>query len=1344
MFALRPYFSSVTLTLIGAIVSVSCFSQEQTLHFEKYGVENGLPNGQILDIMEDRLGFVWLATIDGLVKFDGYNFKAYNHAPEDNSSIPSSIVHQIMEDSKGGIWVVTEGGLSIYHRKSDNFRLLLPGGYPDTPGNVVRRVIEDRNHSIWAGTLKGLFTFNAQDSTFLSVANPIGTREKIDIRCIMQDAKGRIWAGGDHGLLQVDTQNNRLEQISLDLHSPNAPSWGCIIFDIEEDGSGNLWLATNVGTKIWHPGKNKLLPTPLPDSLANQSVFDILVDRQQILWLAFQHKGLAYLDIKNNYTRHFQRSPYLVNGLASDQLSSLMLDKAGNLWIGMTGGCQKINLSAVKFPLYQIKPNMEASENTIYRVHQDNKGGIWTTTLNGKLFYAHALGMKPRRIFYSGMHHALNFTFYYSAPDNIVWAIHGKNGVHTFNEAKRTWQKVDLGDTINTWPNLCLFEDMLAPGILWIGNVWGLCKVDKRSHRRQWFYPSDEIPSVNGVINSMIQLPDGNILANVGSFNIGTLALFDQTAKKFKPLIFSKDKPGKPEIIAVRNFTLTKEHGVWMALPKGLANYDVKNGKYRILTSKDGLPTTSVVSVLSDERDNIWVAYDGWLSKYMPANDSIVSFDVRAEMEGFYSNSCSKGPDGQLFFGGSSGFMSFHPDSIVLNTTPPRVVLTGFKVLNRSRHFGTAPELIQHITLFHRDNIFSFQFATLNFIDSKNVQYKYKLEGFSEEWVDAGADRTATYTNLNAGDYTFRVISNNRDGVWNEKGLAIKLTILPPLWKTWWAYTLYAALILSSLYFAYRFQLRRKLEHAEALRLKEFDFVKTRLYTNITHEFRTPLTVIGGMVEQIKENPGKWLEEGLEMIRRNSRSLLRLVNQMLDLSKLESGSLPVYLIHDDILLYLKYLCESFHSYAESKNIRLQFETELKECSMDYDPEKVEQIVSNLLSNAIRFTPEGGSVTLNAQMQASGDFLEIRVSDTGIGISEDHLPFVFDRFYQAEHSAESHHEGGTGIGLALTKELVKLLGGRIDVSSTQEEGTEFTVWLPLRQQGVVAKQIIRSAPSEIGDKEWFTPHSSSETELPILESRESGDHLLLIEDNADVVRYLSACLGEQYHLSVASDGVQGLEQALEHIPDLIISDVMMPRMDGFEVCAALKQDERSSHIPVILLTAKGDMASKLEGLQHGADVYLVKPFNKEELLIRVQNLLESRRSLRAHYLALAAHPSAPAEPNAPAQENAFVLKVRGIIEAHLTDPNLDVERLCREVGMSNSNLHRKLTALTGHSANRFVRYIRLTKACALLHDPELTIVAVAYDCGFNDPVYFARAFRQEFGMSPSEWRSANSD
>ncbi|MBI5916786.1 MAG: response regulator [Bacteroidetes bacterium] len=1328
--------------------------QEQTLRFETYGVENGLPNEQILDILEDSFGFIWLATIDGLVKFDGYDFKGYRHVPGDNSSLASSIVHQLLEDSEGNIWVVTEGELSLYHRETDNFELLLSAGDLGPSGNAAQVVFEDKDHTIWAGTANGLFRFNQQDCSLLPVASPEGVVENINIRCIVQDSKGRIWVGGDHGLQKLDTHKNSIEAGFLNSKNLSNSTRVQYIKDIEEDKNGCLWLATSAGAKIWDPDEKRLLPVPQPDSLANQGVYDILIDRNQNIWLAFQYKGLAFIDHKNHQTRLFQHSPYMANGLANDQLYSLMQDRADNLWIGTTLGCQKIKLSSVKFPVYQVRPGMEANENNIYRVHQDKKGRIWTTTLNGKLFYAPVLGTNPQALFPGNGPKVQALSFYYSGSDNMVWAIHAGNGVYAFNESKWAWQRMDLGDTINTQLNTVLFEDVHDPGILWIGNALGLCQMNRRTNQRQWFNPKEDIPSVTPFVHNMVQLPDGNILVNAGEFSTGTLALFDPVSKRFRPLIFSKDDPARPAIISVRNFALTKKYGVWMATPTGLVNYNVETGNCRTLTSKDGLPTTSVMAALSDEKDNIWVAFDGWLSKYMPTKDSIISFDVRAEMPGFYSGSFSKGPDGRLFFGGSSGFMAFHPDSVRFDTTPPHVVLTGFKVLNQPRHFGTSPELIRHITLFHRDNIFSFKFTALDFIDSKNIRYKYKLEGFNKEWIDAGPERTATYTNLDADSYTFRVIACNGDGVWNEKGLTVKLTITPPLWATWWAKILYVLAAGSLLYGIWRYELKRKLEHAETLRLQELDAVKTNLYTNITHEFRTPLTVISGMAGQIEQNPQEWLGKGVEMIKRNSNNLLLLVNQMLDLRKLESGNMSVNMVQADVVAYLKYLLESFHSQASAKNLTLRFETEHPGIWMDYDPEKLREVVANLVSNAIKFTPSGGELTLRVDLTNFQNLsnLNLQVKDTGIGIPPEKLPHIFDRFYQVD--PDSYREGarraeGTGIGLTLTKELVKLLGGSISVESQPGEGTTFKVVLPVSRKAAFEVmppsgsflEATPASPPAVPALEGITPAPTG-FPLNIRGVRGGLPLVLIIEDNADVVQYLSACLEQDYSLAVARNGKEGIDKAIECVPDLIISDVMMPEKDGFEVCRTLKSDERTSHIPVVMLTAKADIASKIEGLESGADAYLAKPFNKQELLVRMRKLMDIRQKLRQHYLAFVTTTNGsdklPEGIGIP-PENTFLQKVKAVVEQHLDDVGFDLAQFSRAVAMSMSQLNRKMVALTGLSPNRFVRHLRLTKAKALLLATDEHVSAIAYNVGFDDPDYFARIFKQEFGLTPTAYR-----
>lgn len=685
-----------------------------------------------------------------------------------------------------------------------------------------------------------------------------------------------------------------------------------------------------------------------------------------------------------------------------------------------------------------------------------------------------------------------------------------------------------------------------------------------------------------------------------------------------------------------------------------------------------------------------------------------------------------------------SGFLMFSPEKWAAENKKRslKVRLTGFLLYNVLQQ-PSKKSLLQspiweakQLQLSHQEEYFTFQFSSLDYRNTNSSQYEFMLEGYDTYWRKTQGEPSATYVKVPMGSYTFRVRMADSEGVGKATEVKILVIVRPPWWRTWWAYSGYV-LAAGGLVFAfYRFQLNRQLAEAEAQRLQEIDALKTRLYTNITHEFRTPLTIILGMARQVLDDPKNYFRQGLDMILRSGQNLLNLVNQMLDLSKLESGKMPLNFIQGNIISYLKYLAESFHSFAESSNIEIHFLSDLDELYMDYDPEKLQQVVSNLLSNAVKFTTKGGHVVSGQE-----GTLKIKVKDTGVGISEAELPHIFDRFYQADNSRTRTGEG-TGIGLTLVKELVKLMDGIIQVKSKIGLGSEFIVTLPVRQQALEVTPLI---PIKTIVSTFKTPT------LPVIETTPENNkpNILIIEDNADVVAYLATCLQNNYHIQVGKDGQEGIDIAIQNIPDLIITDVMMPYKDGFEVCQTLKKDERTSHIPIIMLTAKADMASRLEGLERGADEYLAKPFHKEELLVRIRKLLELRQKLQSYYLVAAGLMENATLvkdiPKVDKIEDAFVKKVRQAIEAHLDDVNFTVEDLGKAVLMSRSQLHRKLSAITSFSANTFIRHVRLAKAKELLRNPALTITSIAFDSGFDDPSYFSRVFKQEFGVSPAEWR-----
>jgi signal transduction histidine kinase/DNA-binding response OmpR family regulator len=852
---------------------------------------------------------------------------------------------------------------------------------------------------------------------------------------------------------------------------------------------------------------------------------------------------------------------------------------------------------------------------------------------------------------------------------------------------------------------------------------------------------------------------------------------------------------------AVFSMLKDSQGNLWFGTDGGLNRYDPPDnyrdhrgrGSFTHYTTKAGLSDNSVFSILEDGMKNIWISTQKGITLLIPhLNESSSAGDSEGidyqfftfgkedglKRTDFERNSACVDHNNRIWWGSISGLTMLDLNKFELPTDTPRIRLEHIEVkqafidyrgLADTSYRHTLPfgKALSHsfdsvvpfynypvtMTLPYDLNHLTFHFSAIDWAAPHKIKYSYLMEGLDEDWSIPQSEPKADYRNLPDSTFTLKVKAVGAAQKWS-KPFEYTFTVRPPWWLTVWAYAFYGLIIASLLYTLYRFLLNRRLQLAETHRLRELDQVKTKLYTNITHEFRTPLTVILGMVDQLKDQAGEATKEGLKMIRRNGRQLLNLVNQLLDLRKLESGTMPVRMMQGDILLYLKYILESFHSYCASKEIRLHFLTGLKELNMDYDPEKILTILSNLLSNAIKFTPEGGDVYLQLAVgswQSAGDQLPtgncllLTVKDTGIGIPEEKLPHIFDRFYQVDDEATRRAEG-TGIGLALTRELVKLLGGSITVKSTIGEGTEFTVDLPVTQTAASLTEAVdsQSVKSQVT---LFVPALPEKVEgNPLAEEDEERPLALIIEDNKDVVSYLTGCLEKEYVLQVAYNGQQGIDKAIEIIPDIIISDVMMPEKDGFEVCQTLKNDERTSHIPIIMLTAKADITSKIEGLERGADAYLAKPFHKEELLVRIKKLLELRKKLWQYYRSLAISESKelkiPTGLEVENAENAFVSKVCEIVEGHLMDIEFNVKKLCREVGLSNSQLNRKISALTGYPAKRFIRHIRLSHAKVMLVNTDETITAVAFDNGFSDPDYFSRVFRKEFGLTPTEFRDQN--
>lgn len=1339
---------------------------------ETMSATQGLSQGLINDMLQDKEGFIWIATKGGLNRYDGYSFKIFTTDPQDSSSISSNSLSNLLEDSKGRLWISTyDGGVNVYNKKSGRFlRISQASGLSSNRIESAMTALPDGSILVspQGGSMNIISLPDAGKPVISSLTIPGGRAAN----WILKDEKGFIW---------VNCNDN-----SIFIFNPSTPG-----FDLLYDGHRFTSLVEKTGKFISAKFSQALGPIAIPvtrsgliDStgqlqagmISNGKDGAFIIDNR--FPLATGASGCNFYDLNaikagDNINDVYARN--LKTNVKDQNIKCLLLDRSGVLWVGTMGhGIYKYRIRNDRF--HPVLPNL-----SIQRITTWNNGMLyvqgWRTAklltpegeegispvepvINDGLAFTNVVRAKNGDywLYWWGKKKLFRYTAdmklvaAYDGPVNTtateqlqpliedsrqrIWVCGANGTLARVVPATGSLSKfvIDIeqytGTTALTQTN-AFYED--GQGIFWLGTEHGFARLeftsDTSSPKIKWFK---------------------NIHGNSNSLSYNYVSWF-------------MDDPADDDYL-------------WICTKGGGLNRMQKStGRFIHYTTQQGLPNDVVYGILADKAGNIWGSTNRGIfcmTTVKEKNDSPPVFRVFSTSDGlqadeFNTNALAKLSNGDLAFGGVNGINIFNPQKVLSGSYSPNVYITAIQIGNKAitpgDGTGVLKETIEQtafITLSHLQDVLTLEFSSLDFTAPPQNKYRYQLAGIDKEWVESGTRRTVTYLHLPPGDYTFKVQGSNSQGIWSDKTAELKISVLPPWWRTWWAYMLYALLIALAIRVYLRFKVNKaklqsqlSYEQLEAKRAKELDAVKTQLYTNITHEFRTPLTVILGIAQQVTENPAEQFNARMDMIVRNGQNLLNLVNQLLDLSRLETGKMQLQLSPGDVIRFLRYIVESFHSLAESQQKQLHFLTDIDALHLEFDREKLRQIVSNLLSNAIKFTPEKGNIYISvSETTPSGNAdsaaLIIKVKDTGIGIPEDQLQYVFDRFYQLDNSHTRKTEG-TGIGLALTKELVKLMDGEIIAKSPPAgalKGSEFTVSLSLKKvmatREPIQPDIQKPIPAPVIAKpefcEWIPGKDEKNTGTPLI---------LLVEDNPDVVAYTASCLTD-YRLAVGKDGREGFDIATDIIPDLIITDVMMPFVDGFELANKLRHHENTSHIPVIMLTAKADMSSKIEGLQQGADAYLEKPFNKEELLVRIKKLLEMRNNLQQYYLKKAgiqgdvfAQPVViPDKKDDHTIEDGFVKRVREAVEGNLTDTNFTVEKLCRQVFMSHSQLHRKLEALTGCSPNKFIRMIRLKKAKELLQDPSNSIASVALDCGYSDPGYFARVFKQEYSVTPQEWRT----
>jgi signal transduction histidine kinase/ligand-binding sensor domain-containing protein/DNA-binding response OmpR family regulator len=1134
-----------------------------------------------------------------------------------------------------------------------------------------------------------------------------------------------------------------------------------IIRTVTEDSSGNIWVGTKTGglSLLRSDGKsfqNYVHNNEDETTLSNDCIYAIVADKDGKLWIGTE-------DGLNIFDPHSGKALRVVNdrrnkyGFAGKSVHSIFIGKDGIYWIGTEAGINKYDKNLAFFNLKQSNPLDPSglSSSTITSFIENPSGDIYVGTDGGGLnLYHRKTGLFDHVRFTSGNDKKARSILAMERAGDELWIGTYPDGVYVLNMLTGKTRNYTKGNGAGDLPNneiFCLKKD--SKGIVWIGtNGNGFCKYDQKSGTFKRFDPKDPktghgiLPS-NGFIRSIEEDRFGRMW--IGSYGAG-IAIYDEWRGTFQLLNHENSGLAQDNVLSIYNSRAGK---IWAGTAgEGLCLFDYNTNKFVTYAEAQGLANGYIYKILEDEAGKLWLSTNKGISSFDPQTGKFKNYSY---YHGLQPSTFNLGAglitsSGDMFFGGLDGFNYFNPLTLHSNKNVPSLVFTDLKISNRSVTPGDHSAITSHISVAKEINLsykqnFSIDFAALNYTVPQENQYAYKLDGFETNWNDVGSSKTAVYTNLPPGKYTFKLKARSDDGLWNTPETSINIYVKPPFWRTSYAYVLYF-LIIAFILWAIRYRGIQKLkrrfaleqerqqfrqmleeERREAERKHEFDEVKIKFLTNLSHEFRTPISLIMGPVEKLVQHEvnDKKLEQ-LSLVRRNARRLLNLVNQLLDFRKLEESELKLNLTHDDMIYFVKEVGDSFKDISNRKQIHFTFTSDVPHFYTSFDKDKIERILFNLLSNAFKFTKEDGKIWLKVEKYF--DFgIKLVVADTGVGMTKDIQDKIFERFFQGDANASIMNQG-TGIGLSITREFVKLHGGTIDVESIQGKGTTFTVQLPCTP---IPKSVEDATLVQIkGEEQLIGDGTAKEV------AANEKPTVLLIEDHDDFRKYLSDNLSSYYKIVEASDGRQGWQKILSTHPQVIVSDINMPEMDGILLCRKIRSDKRTSHIPIILLTALTGDTHQLRGLSTGANDYLTKPFNFDILYAKIRNLLHLNQNLKSVY-SRQLNVTTPAI-EVQSEDEKLLLRITQYIESNLDSPDLSVEDLSKHVYMSRGTLYSKIVSLTGETPVEFIRSIKLNKAAALLENSDMKISQIGYEVGFTTPNYFARAFKAKFNLSPSEY------
>ncbi len=1363
--------------LISALLICNCAFGQKEYNFTALTTKNGLSSNTVNAILQDQDGLIWFGTNDGLNKFDGTNVTVYNHIERDTSSIPSNEILSLLEDRSGKLWVGTAGRLVYYDSRHSvfvrykgdkseqnptnvrslyqdhlgriwagsygNFKILDPAtGKVETIDIthlltssveflVVLTFFEDRQHQMWIGTNGGLLLFNEKSKKFVAyVKNPSDPKSISgdDIRTITQDRQGHLFFGTDNGLdMLLPNGRSFLAFHHSDLQ-PTSISSDVIYSSVLTPG-GKLWLGTEEGISIFDCN-NYTSEDIRPDrrksfSLSHKAIKSIYMAQRGIMWFGTYQGGVNKYDPNLALFNLKRSSPFDPKGLSFPAVTSFAENKDGRIFIGTDGGgLHLFNRNTGLFDHCDIKSKINHSGNSlpILAMDMDSKSKLWIGTFQNGLFVYDPLTAQYKQFVAGATSRDLSqndIFFVQHDSKGLMWIGTNGFGVDVFNPQTGTFLRYSKHPKNK--------DDLLLP--------------------------------LNGFMRAMAEDRSGNIW--LGSVGTG-IAVFHPGARSFTLYNQSNSNLSDNAVFSIYH---DRAGNTWVGTNGGGLNlFDEKTSRFTQLNESNGLANGIIYKILEDSAGLIWVSTDKGISSIDPKTKKIKNFSRSNGVQDspFILGSGMVTSNGELFLGGQDGFNYFSPTTLPTNDFMSPVLLTELRVANNTVIPGDNSPIDQQISsakdirLPYGQN-FSISYVALNYTTPQQNHYSYKLVGLDRDWNFVRTEKTAYYTNLDPGDYTFEVRASNSEGVWGNKTTTIKIHVFPPLWRTKYAYLLY---ILAAggllLYLRQRgiqkiknrlelqqekINARRLIEQQrmEAERIHELDLQKIKFLTNLSHEFRTPISLILAPVDKLLSIPKDQAITGqVKMIRRNARRLLNLVNQLLDFRKMEEQELKLNLSPGDLIAFVREAAESFQDLSERKKITLVVDNCAESLPAVFDHDKVERIIFNLLSNAFKFTGVGGEIRIKTSVEEGegqhSPVFCIKISDTGIGISHELQDRIFDRFFM-ENNNESILNQGSGIGLSIVKEFVQLHGGEISVESTPGRGSVFWLKLPVIE---TSYQVLNDVAE--GDlQEDVAGILTNNAGEPQLLQDDKMATVLLVEDNEEFRFYLKDSLQSFYHIIEAANGKEGWQKALAHHPQLVVSDISMPYMSGIELSQKIKADKRTNHIPIILLTAISGEEGQIKGLESGANDYLTKPFNFEILNTKIRNLLSYNRSLKDTYSKQITVSSKEIEIES--NDAKLLNTIVKYIDDKLNDPELSVEDLSKYVGMSRGSLYHKLLQLTGLTPIEYIRSIKLDRAATFLEKSDYNVAQIAYMTGFGTPSYFSRLFKATYNVLPSEYISS---